>query len=249
MHRFHIPPAHCKGPRLILAEGEAHHATRVLRVAEEEVVEVLDGVGNRFTCRVTSARKTRVEMEVLSKESVPPPPFQVTLLAGIPKGQLLDGIVEQATELGVRRIVPLMTERGNVRFDPAAGRAKQSKWQVTALEAIKQCGSLWVPEVAAPTHFHHALDSIPATELSLVASLHAGAVEVGAALSGGGTPARVSIWIGPEGDFTPGELERLIARGARPITLGSHVLRCPTAAIASVAIVAHELRSRMTPAA
>jgi 16S rRNA (uracil1498-N3)-methyltransferase len=246
MHRFHIPPDKCTGARLTLGDGETHHATRVLRIQEGETVEVLDGRGLRLRCRVAGLRKSRVELEALSREFTPRPGLPITLLCGIPKGQLFDEIVEQATELGAARIVPLMTERSNVRFDPAAGAAKRDKWQGTATEAIKQCGGAWIPEVETPRSLPAALTPPAADELAMVASLHPGAVEVREAVAPhaviGAPFGRVSIWVGPEGDFSASEIEQLRAVGIRPVTLGPLVLRCRTAALALLAIVTHELR-------
>lgn len=246
MHRFYIPPHRCRGDRMVLGEGESHHATRVLRVDVDDTVEVLDGMGRQYSCRVIEARKSSVTLDVLSERSVPKPPFNVTLAAGVPKGQLFDDIVEQAVELGVARIIPLVTERGNVRFDPEAGRAKQEKWQTIAIEAIKQCGSLWLPDVQLPVSFKQALDRIKPHEVAIIGSLHSGAIEVGQILDEARArrATAVSIWLGPEGDFTAAEMQAMIDRGAKPATLGPLVLRCPTAALSLLAIVSHDIRRK-----
>ena len=249
MHRFYIPSSRCRGDRMVLGEGESHHATRVLRVESGDSVEVLDGMGRQYSCRVIEARKSVVTLTVVSERSTPKPSFNVTLVAGIPKGQLFDDMVEQAVELRVSRIIPLVTERGNVRFDPASGRAKQEKWQICAIEAIKQCGSLWLPDVQLPTSFKQCLDRIKPQEVAIVGSLHSGTVEVGQVLDEARDrkACAVSIWLGPEGDFTVTEMQQLIARGAKPVTLGPLVLRCATAALSLLSVVTHDLRRKPLP--
>lgn len=247
MHRFFLPPERCQSRVLVLQGAEAHHAHRVLRMEAGDSVIVLDGAGHSYDCRVTSSSKAAVHLEVGRAATQPAPLARIRLIAGIPKGQLFDEIVERATELGVSEIVPLVAERGNVRLVGQEALAKQEKWQTTAREAMKQSGNLWSPRIQAPVSFGTAISQDSGSELSLVASLAAEAEEVRFVLRGhreraGSPAASVSIWVGPEGDFSPVELAQLAERGVRPITLGPWVLRCPTAVVSVIAILSHELR-------
>lgn len=247
MHRFHLPPEQCVASPMKLRGDEAHHASRVVRVEPGETIEILDGAGTRHLCQVTSVSKSEVTLEKIQTTHQEPLAARVTLAAAVPKGQLFDTMVEQATELGVMRILPLMTERGNVRFDEKSGMAKRDKWETTALEALKQCGGSWLPEVHAPLPLKAALEATRGTDLSMLASLHPGVTEVREAFRHarqalGREPESIAIWIGPEGDFSPAELDQIVSSGARPITLGTRVLRCPTATIASLALALHEIR-------
>ena len=232
---------------MVLKGMEAHHASRVLRMEVGDTVVVLDGAGKAYHCAVISSSKASVTLEVRTAESQPPPVGRIRLIAGIPKGQLFDEIVERATELGVSEIIPLMTERGNVRLNAQDALGKQEKWQTTAREALKQSGNLWVPSIQLPIAFNAVLAQNPPADLALVAALVPGAQEVRVALEAhrqrSGSSARsLSIWVGPEGDFTPQEYSELARRGVLPITLGPWALRCPTAVVSVVAILAHELR-------
>lgn len=231
-----------------MLEGrEAHHASRVLRMEPGDKAIVLDGHGGEYGCHVGEVSKSRVSLVVDSTLNHSRLPFEVGLYAAIPKGQLFEQIVEQATELGVRRIVPLFADRSNVRFQPEVAVAKLEKWRMTAVEAMKQCGGPWLPEIAAPMSFSTALSGLVPEELSLVAALTGQTQEVHEVIQGmrtrtGVFPNRVSLWIGPEGDFTPEELNALLSNGVKPITLGPYVLRCPTAVVAAIAVVSQELR-------
>jgi 16S rRNA (uracil1498-N3)-methyltransferase len=252
MHRFFLPPERCQDRKLVLQGAEAHHAARVLRLEAGDAAVVLDGAGKSYHCRVTTCTKSSVVLEIQSTLSQPAPVGRICLIAAIPKGQLFDEIVEQATELGVSEIVPLIAERGIVRLAGQEALSKQEKWQTTAREAMKQSGNLWAPAIQVPATFASILSQELVPDLSLVGSLAAGADEVRGVLAkyqerSGVSPRSIQIWVGPEGDFTPDELQKLAERGVCPITLGPWTLRCPTAVVSVVAILAHELRCCADP--
>ncbi len=248
MHRFHLPPDQCHGPTLVLSGGEAHHASRVLRVEPGERVTVLDGAGGEFHCEVSSADRRTVELHVLDQTIHPPARCQFTLLQAIPKGKILESIIEKATELGVHRIVPLLTERVTARLDDDSVAQKGTKWQHVAIEASKQCGAAWLPKVEAPVALKEFLARKEMFELALVGALQGDARHPQEFLrefeSGQGRQARaVAVWIGPEGDFTLAELQAIRSAGAKPITLGKLVLRVETAAIYCLSFLHYELQS------
>ena len=142
MHRFYLPPEHCAGAALRLDGREAHHALRVLRVKYGEMVAVLDGIGNEFLCTVDHCSRDAVTLSVSLKNFTPAPPCPVTLLVAVPKGKIIEDIIQKAVELGARRIVPLLTERVATHLDAEAAADKREKWQQVAIEAIKQCGAV-----------------------------------------------------------------------------------------------------------
>src|SRR5689334_13310006 len=150
MHRFYISPEQGGGDVLVLEGDEAHHAGRVLRVQRGERVTVLDGAGKEFVCEVGDVSKRDVSLRVVEKKTHPAPPFQITLLQAIPKGKILESIIEKATELGAHRIVPLLTDRVTTQLDDESATSKVEKWKQVAIEAIKQCGSPWLPQVDTP---------------------------------------------------------------------------------------------------
>jgi 16S rRNA (uracil1498-N3)-methyltransferase len=247
MHRFYLPPEQCRNSTLELTDNEAHHALRVLRLEPGDAATVLDGAGHTFSCEVTETSKRTVQLVVNEKTFSPPLPCAITLLQAMPKPKALDYIVQKATELGVTRIVPLLTERVVSQLDERAAADKAEKLLPVALEAIKQCGSPWLPKIEAPLPLKKFLERHEAFDLPVVASLHPGSQHFHQFIeqfrvTHQRLPTTAAAWVGPEGDFTPAEIELILSSGAHPITLGRLVLRSDTAAIYSLAVLNHELQ-------
>ena len=247
MHRFHLSPENCQGQSLRLAGREAHHALHVLRLKHGEPVTVLDGAGNEFSCAVESAGKDSLTLAVREKKAVAPPPCAITLLVAVPKGKIIEDIIQKAVELGARRIVPLLTERVITHLDADGAESKREKWQQVAIEAIKQCGAAWLPIVERPQAIADFLAGGEKPELSLVGSLQTERRHPREWISEfqrqhQRLPRTASVWIGPEGDFTLAELQTIEAAGANPITLGALTLRVETAAIYCLSFLSYELR-------
>ena len=247
MHRFYLAPENCRGDSLRLDEREAHHARHVLRLKPGDCATVLDGAGSEFLGAVANTEKKSVTLAVKEKKSTPAPPCPTSLLIAMPKGKIIEDIIQKAAELGVRRIVPLLTERVVAQLDREGAEAKRHKWQQVAIEAIKQCGSSWLPRVETPVGLKEFLKAGAGPELTMVGSLqtkrlHPREVFNSFATQHGRKPKSAGIWIGPEGDFTPAELQAIEAAGAHPVTLGRLTLRVETAAIYSLSFFNYELQ-------
>lgn len=242
MHRFYLPPEQTHGDVFVLTDREAHHGAQVLRLQTGDMIEVVNGVGTRFRCEVKRATRRQIEAAVNERQTSISPQFEITLCQAIVKGKTMETIIQKATELGVSRIVPIETERVVSQFDSASAQSKQGKWQQVAIEAIKQCGSAYLPLIDAPVTPQVFLKRGEKLELGLVGSLEGdGRHPRHWFQSLRAIPRRAVIWIGPEGDFTSAELDLIRSSGAHPITLGELVLRADTAAIYSLAVVRHEL--------
>lgn len=247
MHRFYLPPGEAKGDALELTGRESHHAARVLRLRRGDEVLVLDGAGAEIFCAIEETARDRVALRVLRKSFKPPVPYQITLLQAVPKGKIIESIIQKSVELGAHRIVPLLTERVVAHLDDADATGKQEKWQTVAVEAIKQCGAVWLPRVEPPVTPKEFLARGEKFDLPLVASLQPGSRHAREYFQAylkqhGRKPASVCGWVGPEGDFTPDEVRLIESTGALPITLGPLVLRVETAATYCLSILNHELQ-------
>jgi 16S rRNA (uracil1498-N3)-methyltransferase len=247
MHRFYLPPENCRGASLRLEGREAHHALHVLRLQRGERVTVLDGAGHEFHCGVEHSAKDSTFLTVQDKKSTPPPTCPISLFVAVPKGKIIEGIIQKAVELGADRIVPLLTERVVTQLDGEGAEHKREKWQQVAIEAIKQCGAPWLPQVAQPVALKTLLVQGKLPELTLVGSLQTARRQPREVLAEFQSqqcraPQSVGVWIGPEGDFTRTELLAIEAAGARPITLGNLTLRVETAAIYCLAFLNYELQ-------
>lgn len=248
MHRFYLPPENCRDQSLRLDGREAHHALHVLRLKRGDPVTVLDGAGKSLLCDVENTAKDSLALAVRETTSSPALPCPITLLVAVPKGKLMEDIIQKSVELGVQHVVPLLTERVVTRLDEPGAEAKREKWQQVAIEAIKQCGAAWLPRVERPQTIHEALARGEKLELSLVGSLqterrHPREWILKFQRQHERLPRSVGAWIGPEGDFTPAELRAIEGAGAKPITLGELTLRVETAAIYCLSFLNYELRS------
>ncbi len=247
MHRFHVSPAECGETTITLAGGEAHHALRVLRLRFGDAAVVLDGAGGEYHCEVASASNQTVDLAVRRKRLEPRSPCEITLVQAVPKGKLFDSIVQKATELGASRVIPLLTDRVVRQFDDEKSDSQLHHWRAVAIESIKQCGSLWLPQIDAPTSVASLLSRQEAHDLSLIASLETGGLhprkwfQKFREQSVKPNPDSICVWVGPEGDFTSAELAAAKAAGALPITLGPLVLRSETAAIYCLSVLGYEI--------
>jgi len=249
MHRFYLSPERCAGNTLRLDGREAHHALQVLRVKRGEQIMVLDGAGNEFLCAIGNCTRKVVELSVSLKNFTPPPPCAITLLQAVPKGKIIESIIQKSVELGAHRIVPLLTGHVVAQFDGEGAEHKREKWQQVAIEAIKQCGAAWLPKIEAPITLEQFLARKEKFDLPLVGSLQTNRRHPRECFrefeaKHGRLPKTVGVWIGPEGDFTPEELKAIQAAGALPITLGNLTLRVETAVIYSLSILNYELSSK-----
>lgn len=232
---------------LKLSPGESHHLVVVNRAQLGDIVVAFDGRGTEWTCTLSTHSKREAVLTVRSTRQAKPLPFAITLAQALPKGGVMDDIVRHATELGAARIVPLATERTQVHLDEARSDKKAEKWRVVALEAAKQCGNPFLPEIAALQSLAEFLSdtTMRSVQLKLIASLHPDAQPLRALIAAfraqhGQAPTGVVWLVGPEGDFVPEEMRKAIAAGFVPVTLGPLVLRCDTAATAALSVLSYE---------
>jgi 16S rRNA (uracil1498-N3)-methyltransferase len=248
MHRFYVAPQDSRGALLTLTGSEAHHAIRVLRIRDGERVSVLDGAGQELHCEVAERTSKTVSLNVIERRSLPPLPCAVTLVQAIPKGKIIESIIQKATELGAARIVPVLTERAVTHLDSESAEAKAEKWQQVAIEAVKQCGNPWLPKVEVPLSLERFLSGQERFDLALVACLESGTRHprdwFNKFLAQYASPPKtLGLFVGPEGDFTPAEYAAIKTGGGLPITLGPLVLRVETAAMYCLSIANYELQA------
>jgi len=245
--RFYLPPESCRGDLLRLDGLEAHHALHVLRLTRGERVTILDGAGTALLCEVENTMKDCLTLAVREETHTPAPACPLTLLVAIPKGKIIEDIIEKAVELGVQCVVPLLTERVVAQLDAVGAAAKREKWRQVAIAAIKQCGAAWLPQVEPPQTVQAVLLRAQPIELQFIGSLQTERRHPHAWIQlfqqqQGRLPRSAGVWIGPEGDFTLAEIQTIEAAGAKPITLGELTLRVETAAIYCLSFLNYELR-------
>jgi 16S rRNA (uracil1498-N3)-methyltransferase len=246
MHRFYVMPENWNADPPVLREAELHHARDVLRLEPGERVVVFNGRGHEIMAEITKVTRKEIQMRKLHEARVPPLRCEITLAQAIPKGKNMDLIVQKAVELGAAKIAPIISDRTIVHLQDKEAVQKQAKWQQVAVEAAKQCGQNWLPTVQIPRKLSDFFDGIAPLQIRLIGSLQSDAVHLKTVLAEyesehESRPTSVLMCIGPEGDFTPAELNLARSHGCRPITLGPIILRVETAAIYCLSVLSYEL--------
>lgn len=238
-HRFYLSSPN------IISQPEYHHIVSVLRYKEGDTIILFDGKGNEYIGKISAidrkARRVRVSIEKSSKEQVARP---LVLVQGLIRSSSMDIIIQKATELGVTHIYPIITKNSIVR----AG--KINKWQRIVEEACKQCGRNWLPYIDKVWDLEEAVSSLDWIENKLVCTPNPNAKSLKDIPPHqfsenwcGGIPENTgstAVMIGPEGDFTKGELESVCSRGWTPVHLGKTLLRAETAAISVLGAVCYK---------
>ena len=184
---------------------------------------------------VSDAGRQDVTLDVIEKRVLKPPLRRVTLAAAVPKHAKFEQIIDQTTQMGVYRIIPLLTERGVVKVRSEDRAGKLSRWRQVACEAAKQSEVGRLPLIDPAIPFQELVASFPSYDALLLAAVEAPHRPLKDLL--GPSSKDILIMIGPEGDFTPEEISCARSAGAAGFSLGPNVLRCETAAVASVAFV------------
>jgi 16S rRNA (uracil1498-N3)-methyltransferase len=231
--RLYVPAERLAGARLVLDGDDHQHVARVLRAEAGQRLTLFDGAGSEVDAEVVRVGKRDTELTLGERRAgaATAAPVPVTLLVAAPRGERMDLVLQKTTELGVTRVVPVVTERSVARPDAT----RRERWEKIAREAARQCGRADVPRVDAPLDLEAALAApdLPARRFALwegerARSLRARLAEAPA--------APVALLVGPEGGFPAGEVAAAEAAGFVPVTLGPRVLRVETAAIVAVTL-------------
>ncbi len=216
------------GSRAVLEGDEGRHVARVMRARPGDGLEVFDGQGHWWTATVTGVDRSDVQLELGRCFSEPAGTgVSLTLAVALPKGERQKWLIEKLTELGVARLVPLQTVRGVA--EPTTAAIERLRRGV--IEACKQCGRCRLLEITAPSPLN-ALTSLQPTAQRLLADPGGLPLATAATPTGGD----LLVAVGPEGGFTAEEVATAAAAGFKRVSLGPHILRIETAAIAMAAI-------------
>jgi 16S rRNA (uracil1498-N3)-methyltransferase len=226
-------PLHA-GLELALPDTAAQHAVRVLRLRAGDAVTLFNGDGRQYPARLLTAtpRATRVRVDSVEtplRES----PLRMTLLQALARGDKMDWIVQKATELGVARVVPVVTARSDVKLPAARGGKRLEHWRAIAIAACEQCGRNTLPRIDAAGTLDAFLAADTAADSAVHWVLHPGEGTRIRDLAPSAT--HVTLAVGPEGGFAEADLTALHQAGYRALNLGPRILRTETAGIAALA--------------
>jgi 16S rRNA (uracil1498-N3)-methyltransferase len=249
--RVYVEGALNSGSLVELPRDTGAHLAKVLRARNGDEVVLFNGDGREFTGVIETVRGSRVSASIGAASSMDrESPFQLTLVQCVPRGDRMDFIVQKATELGVVRIVPVLSQRSVVRLDPTQAASKQAHWRAVAVSACEQCGRNRLPIVEAPQPLLRYLGALAPRGtaprgtadrmLRLVLEPERArqrqpemrSIDIDASLGYG-----AEIAIGPEGGFAQDELEAFDISAFSRVALGPRVLRTETAAIAAIVVL------------
>lgn len=243
MSRFYVPKDNVKGKEILVEGEEAHHILDVMRLEEGDEVVVFDGTGKEYQGVIEeSNKKTKHILVVVEsvREKSPNTLPEITLAQALPKKGKMDYIAEKATELGVSEILPVVTARSIVRPDEKSKVKKVERWRKIAIEASKQCGRMSVPRVGEVTAFKEIKDILSSYDMVLMACFSEEALPVKKAISGT-RPKKILVLVGPEGGFTPEEIELVREENTKYISLGERVLKSDTAGLFVLSSLNYEM--------
>ena len=229
MKRFFVSTPLLPGAKIRLSPEESKHATKVMRLAVGDFVLLTDGRGIEARAELLNASKDGAELEIHSVRNADQRPFRLELFQGILKGARMDWLIEKATELGVARITPLVTQRTVLRLSGERADKKRAHWQDIAASACEQCGRNRLPEIA-PVQNVLEFTRLQREGTKLLLSPR------GKARLKSLTPdQRVTLLIGAEGGLSPEEHDDALRAGFSELCFGPRVLRTETAPLAVIA--------------
>ncbi len=244
LHRFFVPGESVQGKKVVMAEQQAQQIRNVLRIGDGEHIIVLDNQGWEYEVVLTAVRRTEVAGQVVKRrQAMGEPDTQITLYQSLLKREKFEWVLQKCTEVGVRRFVPVITERSLIRSLDAVKADKIDRWRRIITEAAEQSRRGRIPELALPVKFEQCMAALDGFDCLLMPSAKAEGVSLRAVLSGGekDRPTTIALFIGPEGGFTEKEMELGRASGAVAVSLGRRILRTETAALVAASLILYEL--------
>lgn len=242
MTRLFLPSELLIPEQITITGDQARYLSLVLRVKPGDPLIVFDGSGFKYDCTILSSHKKEVIAEKIKKEPYSvESPISITLVQGIAKGEKMDLIIQKATELGVSKVVPLITEHSEIRHTE-----KLLRWRKIALSASQQSGRDRIPEIYGPLGYKEFLNSPfgrgGGEEFTgIIFSEECTAGNLKQILNSFRETKQITILVGPEGGFAKDEVTEAVEKGFVTASLGPRILRTETAPIAAISIIQYEL--------
>jgi 16S rRNA (uracil1498-N3)-methyltransferase len=238
MYRFYCPDADFSKSSVVVTDThEIHHIKDVLRLKKGALIQIFNAKSQQADAVIEQITEAAIHVRVENVKKSQVSGTKIILACAPPKKGKFEFIIEKCTELGVDEIIPLKTKRTEVIFSDDKMPAKKSRFDAVAVNAAKQSKRIKVPQIALMMTLPQVLKNLDPKGVHVFPSLHNHTRHIADVLIGADPNQPVTIFIGPEGDFTPDEVELAIKHGCIPVSLGDTVLKVETAAIATVALV------------
>ena len=240
MARFYVPHPQIENGILRIEGNEVRHIRKVLRLREGDGVFVFDGSGREYEGTIVEEGPFSVSILVQTifsseKEST----LEITLAQSLLKGEKMDYLVQKATELGVKRIVPFISSRSIPLLEKSKRLERRRRWEKIAIEASKQCGRGVLPKIDPLKDYPQILETVPMESLKLIL-WEKGGEKLKGILKKLERESRIFFIVGPEGGLSEEEVEEAKKGGFVPVTLGERILRSETASLCLVSILQYE---------
>jgi 16S rRNA (uracil1498-N3)-methyltransferase len=231
--RFHLAEFDRQQARGALADDEASHLIRVLRLGVGAEIDVFDGHGGMYRASVAALTRDAVSLAILDPVTpAPEPTVRVTVAMSVLKGDKMDSVVRDATMMGAAVVQPIVSTRSETSLATLAKAHRAERWQRIAVSSVKQCGRAVVPDIPLPLNLHDWLNRAPSGATLALVEPSAGG---GRLLSEVPRRADVNLLVGPEGGWTPDELSMMADAGVTSVALGGRTLRAETAPMVALA--------------
>lgn len=239
MYHFFVPQDQIGPERIFITGADVNHIKNVLRMKPGEEIFVNDNVDKSFRCRIVEIESEVVWTEILdislSKAELP---AKLYLFQGLPKQEKMEWIIQKAVELGVSRIVPVVSENTIVKLEKKKEESRLQRWQAIAQSAAKQSKRSKIPEIGQVLTLKEALCEAGRCDIRLFAYEHEeGMSRTVKELEKTGAGKEIAVFIGPEGGYSPKEAELARECGFSPVSLGKRILRAETAGLALLSVL------------
>jgi 16S rRNA (uracil1498-N3)-methyltransferase len=240
MARFYVPNPHIENNMLKIDGDEVKHIRRVLRLKVGEEIIVFDGLGNEFEGTIVEETSSSVVMKIQKKFfSKRESPLEIILAQSLLKGEKMDYLIQKATELGVKEIIPFLSSRSIPLLEKTGKLKRHRRWERIAIEGSKQCGRGVIPQIKPLQDFSVVLQTASADSLRLIL-WEKEEIRLKEVLKKSKERTRVFFIVGPEGGFYPEEIEEAKRAGFFPVTLGKRILRSETASLCLLSILQYD---------
>ena len=237
MHRFYCQHADFSLKTTVITDGnEIHHIKDVLRLKVGDELYIFNGQNQEAKATIETIKEREVVARIVSVRQAVTGKTKIILACAVPKKAKFEFIIEKCTELGVDEIIPLKTKRTEVVFSQEKSASKQERFQKVAMNAAKQCKRLNIPKIHPMTSFADVVKNLDPAGLALIPSLNGHPQHMREVLAKAQGVKVVTVFIGPEGDFTPDEVKLAVEAQCLAVSLGPTVLKVDTAAITTVAL-------------
>lgn len=244
MNRFFVQPENISDSHIVIDNKEdVNHITKVLRLCINNIIIVCDGFRNDYEVVIEEIDKSFVKAKIIKQyENKNEPDIDVVLFQGLPKSSKMELIIQKAVELGVNRVVPVITERTVVRLeDKKTINKKVERWQKVSSEACKQCRRGIIPQISHPLKYEQAIEEAKSLQTVLFPYENEHSNALKGILRCEEKIKSVGIFIGPEGGFDNQEIDIALRNNFDVITLGPRILRTETAGLAVISVIMYEL--------